>query len=134
MRKPTGIEPGISKAEYAREYYKKNKNKIKEQNKKWANSPKGKRAKAIQAAKFTARRGEFLNSHKNVPCMDCGKKYPPYVMDFDHRDPSTKSFTISQRRATISLQALENEIAKCDIICANCHRERTWGAANNDDS
>lgn len=63
---------------------------------------------------------------KDVPCMDCGGTYPTSVMDFDHRDPSEKSFTISQKRQC-GLQMLLAEIAKCDVVCANCHRIRTHG-------
>ncbi len=45
-------------------------------------------------------------------------------MDFDHRDSSTKSFMLSDvSRATV--KSLLKEIEKCDVVCANCHRERT---------
>jgi hypothetical protein len=66
---------------------------------------------------------------KDVPCMDCGVKYPPYVMDFDHRDPKDKSFTVAsaQSQSLVSSDRLEEEIAKCDVVCSNCHRERTHG-------
>jgi hypothetical protein len=48
-------------------------------------------------------------------------------MDFDHRDGADKLFTIGRdalagRR---SLSGLEQEIAKSDVVCANCHRART---------
>jgi hypothetical protein len=61
---------------------------------------------------------------KDKPCADCGRRYPYYVMDFDHRDPSTKLFEIGTcvRRGAAVLAA---EVAKCDVVCANCHRERT---------
>lgn len=68
---------------------------------------------------------EFLWSLKRVPCTDCGVQYPPYVMDFDHRDPTEKSFTISAG-ASRSVEQVIAEIAKCDVVCANCHRIRTW--------
>lgn len=68
----------------------------------------------------------FLSDTKNVPCMDCGVSYPPYVMDFDHRDRSKKSFTIARAvNGQKSRDALIEEIAKCDIVCSNCHRIRT---------
>lgn len=69
---------------------------------------------------------EFINSHKDVPCQDCGVSYPPYVMDFDHRDPSTKEFGIAGYPKH-NLEVIAQEIAKCDVVCANCHRERTHG-------
>lgn len=60
---------------------------------------------------------------KDRPCADCGQEYPSYVMDFHHRDPKTKSFDVSKAH-TRSLKSLRAEIAKCDVLCANCHRIR----------
>lgn len=63
---------------------------------------------------------------EQTPCADCGLFYPYYVMDFDHRDPSTKKFGIAvERLRHIPTQRLLAEIAKCDVVCANCHRVRT---------
>ncbi len=59
--------------------------------------------------------------------MDCGQKYPPYVMDFDHRDPKLKISTLN-RMIYLHRYAKEKllvEIKKCDVVCANCHRIRT---------
>lgn len=59
---------------------------------------------------------------ESTPCMDCGKCYPYYVMDFDHL--SDKQFSISKikwQNSSINLK----EIKKCEIVCSNCHRERT---------
>lgn len=68
---------------------------------------------------------EYVRSAKtDIPCMDCGIIYPPYVMDFDHRDPSTK-FKDVGRMTNYSLETIQKEIDKCDIVCANCHRIRT---------
>lgn len=56
-------------------------------------------------------------------CIDCKKSYPAHVLDFDHvRDK--KRFNIGNAIHS-SLETLYEEIAKCDIVCANCHRERT---------
>ncbi len=71
-----------------------------------------------------ARHRELIRSAKSRPCADCGIQYPYYVMDFDHRDGATKSFMLSEvARATA--KSLLREIDKCDVVCANCHRERT---------
>lgn len=72
----------------------------------------------------TARRRLVLNAIKSKPCTDCGHSFDPVCMDFDHRDPSTKKFTIASNIASITLEVLLDEIAKCDIVCANCHRLR----------
>lgn len=72
---------------------------------------------------------EFIRQAKEgKPCADCGKLYPPYVMDFDHRDPSTKTAIISYLPRLQSWARLKAELAKCDLVCANCHRMRTFGA------
>lgn len=73
-------------------------------------------------AKKRARMDEF----KRKPCADCGGTFHPFVMDFDHRDDSAKTFNVS---AAIPLglpwDRVVAEIAKCDVVCANCHRMRT---------
>ena len=70
---------------------------------------------------------EFVNSFKDNPCMDCKKKYPTYVMDFDHK--GNKDFNLARagdRR--ISNERILKEIKKCELVCANCHRIRTYNA------
>lgn len=62
---------------------------------------------------------------KDRPCMDCGGKFPPFVMDFDHRDGVTKLGNIAGLLKSWSWAKLQTEIDKCDLICANCHRIRT---------
>ncbi|KKL49498.1 hypothetical protein LCGC14_2314900 [marine sediment metagenome] len=62
---------------------------------------------------------------ENTSCVDCGGLFPAVCMDFDHRDPSLKRFSISQGFSNSPL-TLMCEIAKCDIVCANCHTIRTY--------
>ncbi|AHB31637.1 HNH endonuclease [Arthrobacter phage vB_ArS-ArV2] len=59
-------------------------------------------------------------------CMDCGLQ-PKYsqVLEFDHRPGEVKLFHISDRMVTGTVEDLLAEIAKCDVVCANCHRIRT---------
>jgi len=68
---------------------------------------------------------QYVAQIKNVPCMDCGIKYPVYVMEFDHRDRHDKVATIGKIILNGSWKALYAEIEKCDIVCSNCHRLRT---------
>ena len=67
----------------------------------------------------------FVNSLKqNTPCVDCGGIFPPYVMDFDHvLGAKVGNVAIAM---SWSWDRLLTEIAKCDIVCSNCHRERTY--------
>lgn len=98
---------------YTRKHYQQNKQYYKDK----ANNHKKKLRKAA-------------NSAKNAPCMDCEKKWPTYVMDFDHRDPKKKSFTISNAiiKSNVSVDRLLEEILKCDVVCSNCHRIRTYAS------
>lgn len=57
--------------------------------------------------------------------MDCGVSYPYYVMDFDHRDPTTKESIVNRLVGCGSWKRLRAEVDKCDVVCSNCHRERT---------
>ena len=68
----------------------------------------------------------WLRDIRRVPCMDCGRSFPPHAMDFDHRDPKTKSFSLASLNVYLKNRAvLETEMTKCDVICGNCHRIRT---------
>ncbi len=78
---------------------------------------------------------EYLLEH---PCVDCGES-DPLVLEFDHRDASTKVAAVSSlARSGYSLSAVKREVAACDVRCANCHRRRTheqlgwWGRARHD--
>jgi len=70
-------------------------------------------------------RQEFINNYKtDAGCAKCGYKKHPAALDFSHKDPKEKDFNISAGRF-YSLDRLIKEIEKCDILCANCHREKT---------
>jgi hypothetical protein len=65
----------------------------------------------------------FLSLEKSKPCMDCKHVFPPCAMDFDHvRGKKEFSIGNAHMRAMDSVLA---EIAKCDLVCACCHRVRT---------
>lgn len=65
-----------------------------------------------------------LRRAKDKPCLDCGVSYPRRVMNLHHRDPAEKTFAVSQLHNFGSVKALRLEIAKCDVLCANCHALR----------
>ena len=68
------------------------------------------------------RRREAIEQAKNVPCADCGNRYPTVCMDFDHTEDN-KEFDIAG--TSRSLENVLTEIAKCEVVCSNCHRIRT---------
>jgi len=69
---------------------------------------------------------KYLQEYKQSrPCIDCGENYPYWMKDFDHL--GNKSFNISSfRNNTSMLSKVKLEIEKCEIVCANCHRNRTF--------
>lgn len=66
----------------------------------------------------------FIRAAKSKPCCDCRIMYPFYVMEFDHREG--KEFNIGGSYSYMGMKAILREIAKCDVVCANCHRERSY--------
>lgn len=62
---------------------------------------------------------------KSRPCADCGHTYGPWVMQFDHRPGERKLGNVADLVRIKSKRKLLEEIEKCDVVCANCHAERT---------
>lgn len=69
---------------------------------------------------------EYIAEVKNKPCMDCGNIFPWYAMDFDHREGEEKLECVGRMVSTGGWDALKKEIKKCDVVCAICHRIRTY--------
>ena len=65
---------------------------------------------------------EWVISHKKgKSCLWCG--FTDWrALQFHHRDPLQKSFSIQKKIGVISLERIKAEIEKCDLICANCHQ------------
>ena len=65
---------------------------------------------------------EYLKNH---PCVDCGED-DPVVLEFDHRSGEEKRMEVSKLiNGGYSVDKVKDEISKCDVRCANCHRRRT---------
>jgi hypothetical protein len=64
---------------------------------------------------------EYFTTH---PCTDCGEA-DPVVLEFDHLDSELKSFDIGQSLSYRNWPSILEEIEKCEVVCANCHRRRT---------
>ena len=70
---------------------------------------------------------ELIREAKNAPCTDCGGTFPQEVMDLDHvRGVKLFNLSNSGQRCPENVIA---EIAKCDLVCSNCHRSRTKSRA-----
>lgn len=69
---------------------------------------------------------DYLLTH---PCIDCGEN-DPIVLEFDHVR-GKKLYNISSLSWRLcSWKLMLNEIAKCEIRCANCHRRKTAKSFN----
>ncbi|HCZ28806.1 TPA: hypothetical protein DHU97_03640 [Candidatus Saccharibacteria bacterium] len=70
-------------------------------------------------------RTNMLALLKKSACEVCGES-DIRVLEFDHLDPTTKTFSISQAvKYGYSWSEVLNEIKKCRILCANCHKKHT---------
>jgi hypothetical protein len=68
----------------------------------------------------------FIRALKdNKCCTDCRKKFRFYVLHFDHVR-GTKKYDVSRMLGMGSEKAILAEVAKCELVCANCHAERTY--------
>lgn len=74
---------------------------------------------------------EFVKESKNIPCVDCKIKYPYYVMDFDHVRGDKKFILAVAASKYRSIKSIQEEIDKCEVVCSNCHRERTFNRKLN---
>lgn len=73
-----------------------------------------------------ARQFAVIDELRRRPCPDCGGEFPPECMEFDHRDPAAKRGVVPYLAGRVGMQKFLEEIAKCDIVCSNCHRKRTF--------
>lgn len=102
-------------------YYRDHKPHILAHNKKYVQEHKP----LVQAIRKRGRQRRYslVLQAKSKPCMDCGILFIPFVMDLDHVR-GKKLFALSENAHPTS--AIKKEIAKCDAVCSNCHRIRTW--------
>ena|ERR1700722_6857993 len=75
-------------------------------------------------------RSKLITFKQNRPCVDCKGIFPHYVMDFDHIEGS-KKFNVSVGKHRYPWKVVMEEIAKCELVCANCHRIRTYNRQAN---
>ena len=98
---------------YLKKHYKENTEYYKEKAKVHNKRYQAKARKAIY---------EFKLSN---PCEHCGIE-DPRVLEFNHTDPSTKKYNVAEMvKSGHSVNSILDEIAKCVVLCANCHRIET---------
>lgn len=101
------------RAAYKREHYLANKQRYIDQ-------------AAASKGKLRRKRTEYLIEYfVTHPCRDCGET-DPVVLEFDHVDPHQKAFAIGTALSYRNWQTILDEIEKCEVVCANCHRRRHY--------
>lgn len=103
----------LCQARYLKQHYEKNKAYY---------VAKARKAKVRQYLLLKKRVNKFLHTH---PCVDCGEA-DPVVLEFDHvRGAKLYSVSVMVCKRGSSWKAVQEEIAKCEVRCANCHRRKT---------
>lgn len=87
------------------------------------NAQRHRKMRARHKKALLSRVNELIRQAKAVPCADCGRRYPSDAMDFDHVRGTKLVDAAGMRR--LGLRGVKAEIAKCDVVCVNCHRLRT---------
>jgi hypothetical protein len=85
----------------------------------------------IETATQKVRCGQDIQNAEKMKrgeCLVCKMKVTPettYRFDFDHRDPKTKRNQVSHL-TSCNENVIQNEMLKCDLLCAICHRDKTY--------
>lgn len=111
------------KVEYNQRWWKEHGHKWRERNRLWnqANATKI----AVRKKELRRERWERLKNLKTATgCLKCGET-DYRCLEYHHRDPATKERCVSAMLAS-SWKAVEKEMAKCDLLCANCHCKETY--------
>jgi hypothetical protein len=90
---------------------------------------RNKQAHIKNVGEYQRKLKNLIRKKKEMPCADCEQSYPYYVMDFDHRE--NKEFLIAGSVRIRGIKKILKEIEKCDVVCSNCHRERTYQRSKN---
>lgn len=111
------------KATFTAEQWAAHRARSNERTKKW--QAKNKEHTAQYAKERVAARMEWYKRIKTERgCRECGNT-DWRCLQFHHRNPEEKEFALSQARS-FSQAKLEAEVAKCDVLCANCHAIHHW--------
>lgn len=102
-------------AEYLRKYYQANKERIRLRRRPAKSDDWKRRQRRNQGIVW-----RYLLSH---PCVDCGED-DPVVLEFDHVR-GVKKRAVAAMVCYASKKTLLDEIEKCEVRCANCHRRKT---------
>lgn len=109
VRKPVDVE---QRKKYWRDYYSKNREVLVRQT-------------YLRTRQRRTRLLAIVAELKEGPCVDCGRRYPQEVMEFDHVRGKKEFDVANMVGKGLALSRILSEIKKCELVCANCHRVRT---------
>ena len=89
-------------------------------------TPCGKARAAAGVTRNRRRLRAIILWAKRQPCMDCGQRFHYAAMEFDHVLGDKRGAVSRAVTRGWSVETLRAEMAKCELVCANCHRVRTW--------
>lgn len=89
------------------------------------------RRRERQKARRERQREWMAELKRGVPCADCGGVFPSAVMHWDHLPGREKIGSISTMLDSRTRTLVLNELAKCELVCANCHAIRTAARRRN---
>lgn len=90
------------------------------------NRPRCRKCIVIAVTKRRQALKRMAVEYKGGKCSECGYNKSMAALQFHHIDPSIKQFNISLSGSTKSWSKIRNELAKCILLCANCHFEKHW--------
>lgn len=120
QKRPDGLQTYCKECtrQVDRDHYKKHAQRIKHQK------------RALNKKRYQDNKGKTDKIKSETPCTDCGKLFHPCQMQFDHL--KDKKFNVSEILANYTWETIEKEIAKCEVVCANCHCLRTHRRRNRE--
>lgn len=106
---------------------KENRAQIREYEREYRKTPTGKAIERRRKASRAQSKRDWLAQLKiHLTCRVCGEDHPA-VLDFHHRDPKTKEYNVGRMvSGPYSLEQLQQEVEKCEVLCSNCHRILHW--------
>jgi hypothetical protein len=91
----------------------------------WRKTAAGRKYRLRACMNRYYRNRAWIDAYKlKIGCQLCGFNKWAEALDFDHKNPKDKLFNVSQKLQK-SIKTLQNEIKKCIVLCANCHRHRS---------
>lgn len=78
---------------------------------------------------------EELHRYKEkMGCADCRNRFPHYVLEFDHMPGYQKIDVVYRVLRNYGIEMAWKEVAKCEVVCSNCHKIRTYNRELEDES